>query len=181
MNKFDKSLLDNIPGLSCIENYLIFVLKQENYTYNFLFYKSFLSLYKIIKEFVNSNVSYASFYLIERLQKTAKESEVINSEYMNSVEIPILKKNNHLAISVSPSYINDKYNTTLWRDDHFILLKQDDNENYYYLNDVPRDTGIINIEMIKKIYTGNYFLFTLNNIDKYTEQENHIIFMCLCQ
>ena len=172
MNEYDKSLLNDTLGLSCIENYLIYALHEQNRKYAFLYYKSYISLLDIINEFANNRVAFSSFYFIDRLHKTAKENGVIISNYEKNSLIPNLSDSTeYLAISIEPEFIKNKYNTTLWRDDHFLLIKKQNNDNYYYLNDNPRDSGIINVNELHKIYSGTYFLFSLTKPKTYSIKE----------
>lgn len=174
MNGFEKTILNDIIGLSCIENYILYTLKQKAYNYAHLFYKNYLPFQRIVDEFVSNNGKYASFYCVERLQQTAKECGWINSEYAEASQFTThLSEDDYLAVAVKPWYIKQKYNTALWRGDHFILLKRLDNENYYYLNDIPRDSGVISVGTVEKIYADAYFLFSLNEVDECAERERH--------
>ena len=48
--------------------------------------------------------------------------------------------------------MKERYNIKPWREDHFILLYNDPNGIKKYLNDLPPDSGILDMSQILKIY-----------------------------
>ena len=160
----DKSILNNAHGLSCVENYLLFAMITENYDYKYLYYNSYLSFFDIACEFVENNAEYASFYRIPRLQEIAKKNNLVDINYYKNADfLENINLDNYTAIIVDSEYVKAKYNTKSWRNDHYILIFSKDAQTFYYLNDNPRDTGIIHLSELKKIYTGGYISFSLKN------------------
>ncbi len=164
---FDSTLLNGILGLSCIENYILYALAEHGYNYTFLYGKSYVPFNTVAFDFLYKNAAYASYDSIERLQKSVKDMGVIISEYNFAPEsIPDTDSSEYLAVSVSSDYITQKYGSKLWRDDHFILLKGSGENEYFYLNDIPRDCGTIKKDIVKSIYTGTYFRYSIISPEK---------------
>lgn len=161
---FDKTELNNVLGLSCIENFFLYALKNESYDYKHLYYLSYLSLCDIASEFINNGVDYASFYKITRLQELAKNHNLIVMKYFRNTNFyNNINDCDYTAITVKPEYIKEKYKTELWRNDHYILISQIDSEKFHYLNDNPRDSGNISFRELENIYAGEMIGFTIKN------------------
>lgn len=172
MKGFDLNLLDGIYGLSCVENYFLYFLKEQGYSYIPFFFDSYLSFETIIKEFVENKAEYSSFYRMTRLQKLAAEYGLIDitSKQDKKVRLADDRHFEYAAIQVKPSFIREKYERNLWREDHFILLKKVE-QTLFYLNDIPRDTNTITYEEIDQIYDGKFLKFSIKKaIDKDLEK-----------
>lgn len=172
MKGFDLNLLDGIYGLSCVENYFLYFLKEQGYSYIPFFFDSYLSFETIIKEFVENKAEYSSFYRMTRLQKLAAEYGLIDitSKQDKKVRLADDRHFEYAAIQVKPSFIREKYERNLWREDHFILLKKVE-QTLFYLNDIPRDTNTITYEEIDQIYDGKILKFSIKKaIDKDLEK-----------
>jgi len=168
--KYDKSILDSVLGLSCIENYLLYILKSREYNFSLLFYRSFLPFDKIVDEFIQENASYASFYQIERIQEVARKDGVIDFNYIQSDSLAYTDKEDYLTAKIKPEYIQFKYNTSLWRDDHYFLINQIDEFNFAYLNDTPRDSGVISKDELEQNYAGACITITINQLDSFNKK-----------
>ncbi|MCL2591946.1 MAG: hypothetical protein FWD82_01150 [Defluviitaleaceae bacterium] len=171
---FDKGKLSDLHGLSCIENFLLYILREEQYAYKDLFYKSFLHFDEIIDIFFEKKVEYASFYNIKRIQDVAKENNIINVNVNSCLEPLFLDKHDYICVMVKPEYIKEKYKTELWREDHYILLSKAENSNFYYLNDTPRDTGLLSFDELKNIFSEYVIAFDIN---KNTSNEMKKVFL----
>ena len=160
----DKSILNNIYGLSCVENYLLYAMTAEDYEYRPLYHGSYLSFCDVAVEFVENNALYASFYKIPRLHDIATENGLIAVRYLENADLlENININGYNIIMIKPEYIKSKYKTELWRDDHYMLISPKDSGNYHYLNDNPRDNGIISLEELKGIYAGKSINITIKN------------------
>ncbi len=152
--QFDKDLLNGIYGLSCIENYVLYILRREGFSYQYLYSQSGLSFGEILEEFVHRNARFSNFYRIKRLQNVAAENGLIQIMSDSRVDFPAMYKHDFVCIMVKPEYVKKKYHVDLWRDDHFILLSEMDESRFHYLNDTPRDAGVISSEELKRICSG---------------------------
>jgi len=164
--EFNKGLLAQIFGLSCIENYLLYAMKEQDYRYYPLYYHSFLSFGDIIHEFTENKAEFAFFYKIQRLHTTAENHGLICMEHHENVEdIPSgadqVNGSTYMAITVTPEYISGKYGAATWREDHYLLIRQNDEGDFYYLNDTPADSGKIDNRTLKNIFSGKVITFSL--------------------
>jgi len=162
--EFDKTMLNEIHGLSCIENFLLYAMKVEGYGYKHLYHYSHLSLCDIADEFIGNNARYTSFQKVRRLQELAAQNGLIEMKYLKHYDFERhIGDHRYTAVMVKPEYIAAKYKTELWRNDHFLLIRPKNSESYFYLNDNPRDSGIISLAELKSIYAGEMIGFTVRN------------------
>ncbi len=150
--EFDKSLLDHLHGLSCIENYVLYLLRKEGFPYQYLYYQSYLSFREIADDFVYGDTQYAYFYKVKRLQNLAVETGSIQIQSCEKLDLDFICSHDYICVMVKSEYIKEKYNVDLWREDHYILLSNMDGFRFNYLNDTPRDVGIISFSELKQIY-----------------------------
>lgn len=156
-DKFSKDGLMDGYALSCVESYVLYLLKIREPQWRAIFYKSYMSFTNILDEFIYNNAEYARFTSIERLQITGQELGLINYSYIKKEILSSeLEHKDSLIICINPEYIKQRYGTNLWRDDHFILIKKGEDGDYFYLNDNPKDDGELSKEQIIRIYTGKY-------------------------
>ena len=159
--KLSKDLFHDAAGLSCIENYVLYAMATEGYPYPYLYYKSYLPLSGIITEFMGGK-KYESFYTIERLQQVAVENHLIRTYRYETVGFDRLDSHDFNCIMVRPEYIQKKYGSSLLRDDHYILLGPGKAANTYtYVNDTPRDIGVITVSELRDISAGKMFCFDI--------------------
>lgn len=159
--EFDKELLNNLHGLSCIENFVLYILGKEGFSYRYLYFQSYLSFNEIAEEFVYRNARYAYFYKVKRLQNIAMENGVIQIQSGDKLDLNFVRNHDYVCMMVKPEYIKDKYNVELWREDHYILLSDADGFQFNYLNDTPRDVGVISFDELKQIYGGDMIVIDI--------------------
>ncbi|HEY5588711.1 MAG TPA: acyl carrier protein [Candidatus Paceibacterota bacterium] len=173
--ELNRSDLENILGLSCIENYFLYALKKHTEKYSLIFLQSYLSFEEIIEEFCINKAEYAYFYKIPRLQTIAENYSIIKFKHQNISDFFLMvDEYNFICIAVNPEYIEQKYKTNLWRNDHYILLSKKDDSNFYYLNDSPRDNGIINIRDVRKIYNNEVIGFSYIDCFSNVQQQDFL-------
>lgn len=159
--KLAKDIFNDIAGLSCLENYLLYVLITENYPYQYLYYKSYLLLPTIIASFLHGN-KYESFYTIERLQQIAAENHLIRIHRYEDSDFSHFQSHDFNCIMVRPEYIKEKYGIDLLRDDHYMILCPAENtDEYAYINDIPRDIGVIKYSEMERVSAGKMFCFDI--------------------
>ncbi|GFI46780.1 hypothetical protein IMSAGC019_02100 [Lachnospiraceae bacterium] len=152
--EFDKELLNGLHGLSCIENFVLYILKKEGFSHQCLYYQSYLPFSEIAKELIYKKTSYAYFYRVKRIQNVAAESGIIQMQTRSELDLDFICNHDYVCVMVKPEYMKDKYNVGLWREDHYILLADAGGFQFYYLNDTPRDAGIISFDLLRQIYGG---------------------------
>ena len=148
-------------GLSCVENLFLYLLKSEGVEYESLFWESFLPYHVIEQAFTANKCSYASFSLIRRIQDLAEDEGMAKLYRVNDDSIPEGDENQYLLMMVTPEFSQQKYNKPLWRNDHYIIVSRQDSEKYLYLNDNPRDSGVLTAEELKRYYGGKAILVDL--------------------
>lgn len=163
----NKSLFDRGLGLSCIENYLLYILDYLKVDYRFLYAKSYIPISDVIQSlYINKN-SFAYFDGIPRLQNTASEWELVRLSQETDLE-SILTNDFYSCIRVTPQFIRERYTRELWRDDHFIMLCEDMDNNFLLLNDNPRDLIELDRIQLNEVFSKNAICFevlTCNDVE----------------
>ena len=144
-------------ALSCIENYLIYLLSQKKYTWEYIYYKSFIKLKEIIRG-LNSGQGFSNYKGVERLQVIAEDLGLVSlKEFPCNTNLSSFTKKWY-AIQVTNQFMLKKYNYRPWRDDHHILMHNIFRNNQVeYLNDVPLDTGIMDMTEAQKFWRNYCF------------------------
>jgi|GEM_PF-1811205 len=175
---FDKTKFINGCALSCVENYLLYLLNINEIKYDYLFYKSYKSFDEIMYDFFINKMEYAFYKGISRLQDVASDLGLCKlMEYDTNDPDIILNDERVVAICVKSDFIEKKYGRSLWRDDHFILINKNIKSEYQYLNDNPLDVGYFSKLELYEIYNGIIICFgiDINNfkyINKFELLEN---------
>jgi len=159
LNKFS---LDGIHSLSCIESYVLAVLHSNLHNADFLYYQSFLPFAEIYDEFFDRNTLYAYFTGFPRVQDIAREKHIIELNIEKNVDFEsVFHDEKYVCIGVSPAYLIRKYGEKAWRDDHYILVFKQDKSNCFYINDNPRDDGIISAQELQSAFSGQIIRFEM--------------------
>lgn len=168
----DKSYFDNIFGLSCVENLLLYILNSQDYSYKYLYYDSYIPLNRIIESFISKKESYANFTQISRIQDTAKNHGLIaQNNYNKFCDIPC-EEDAWVCVMVKPEYIRFKYSVNLLRNDHFVLLADKTSAGYVFVNDTPRDFGLITTDELPMINDNIAISFSIiKDVDDYLKDE----------
>lgn len=160
-----QGLIRQNKGLSCVENYVLHIFYENALCPDILYYQSGISFADIVSCFENGE-TYAVFSGIDRLQHIAYELGIIDYQYLASSSLPddlALTDKSYVMVCVTPSYISEKYQEKLWRDDHYILLTEKVSDNTYsYVNDRPFDQGEMSYEELKQIYHGSVIHVQVN-------------------
>ena len=127
-----------------------------------MFFNSFLPLQDIYNEILINNKNYVTFFAVERLYDTARKLQLIQMDiYQGANFIEFFEYYDYCCVQIKPEYICKRYNTKMWRDDHYILLFPRKNNVYFFLNDSPRDFGEIEYNELEKIYDGHAVAFNI--------------------
>ncbi len=165
MKKIDMNIdfLKNNHGLSCVENLVMYILKANNITFQYLFFESFLTYSEIENAFATQKQTYATFNIIPRIQNVAEKEGIIKMVLLNHSDIPQLNSDYYMMVMVSPEFEKNRYNKELWRDDHYILVSPNSDTEYNYINDNPLDIGKISMNELKKYYNGKAIFIDISN------------------
>ena len=150
-------------ALSCIENYLLYLISQKNYTWEYIYYKSFALLSDIITGF-SGDQDYSNYKGIERLHNVAADLGMVKIFRLPSSTNLKELNDKWYAIQVSTDYMVQKYNFKPWRDDHHILMHNlSKSGEVEYLNDVPSDAGVISIDEAQKLSVGEIVILSVED------------------
>lgn len=164
--KADKSLFGSTLGLSCVENYLLYIYILQGYDYRYLYSKSFISMSDIVSAFCDDSAQYAYFDKIPRLQDVAVEQGLLTHTVEKDFKASV-NQYDYCCIGVSQRFVNEQYGRDLWRDDHFILLCEEKEDEWICLNDNPRDCLSIQKSNMPNIYGGQSVCFQiLSDLDE---------------
>lgn len=154
----DKSLLNQILGLSCLENYLLYIMKECGYHYQALYAESFVSFSDIATTLFDEAVPYAYFHKIPRLQATARKKNLLSMAITKNIEEGV-SQYDYCCIKVHPDFVIERYGRKPWRDDHYILLCEQRDHKWICLNDNPRDIIELNSDILSHAYAGKTICF----------------------
>lgn len=175
--KLSKDIFNKVVGLSCIENYLLYVLVAENYPYQYIYYKSYISLADIIISFIDGE-QYETFHTVNRLNSVAAFEGLINIRRFNDADFKHFNSYDFNCIEIKPEYVTKKYGQSSCRDDHYILLSSgNDSEQYFYINDVPRDIGNISKEKLNAVCARNIFCFDIRETPDDKQKKRFLIYL----
>lgn len=152
----DLSRFNAFHGLSCVENYLLYVLSVNNYEYKHLYAQSYISFSGIVNYFFNEKKLYEYFDSIPRLQTTAGEYDIISIKTTEKPFSDIDPEHGYYLLRLCPEYTEETYGESTWRSDHYVLLAGCNNSTWSYINDTPRDYRILSSSEMLNAYTGTY-------------------------
>lgn len=153
-------------GLSCVENYLLYLFNKNKIPINCVFYQSGVSPSDILQHIINGE-RYATFSGVDRLQCVAQKMGMSDYQF---IRLPMISKDSirmgetNTLVCVTPTYVREKYGDSLWRDDHYILLTtQTAPSQFTYLNDFPYDQGTISLDELGHVYQGSLIYVRMLN------------------
>lgn len=169
MKQFNISNLKNEYGLSCIEDYILYLLSEKKSEWEGIFCESFLCFDKVL-EFISHGQSYSHFTGVPRLQETAEKLGLIKLTFINDEIFSYeLVKNEIFLFQVSEEFIKEKFNKVFWRNDHFMLFQYRGDGEFDYINDIPSCVGKISTLKMSEIYAKTIIKIDIceNSYDDY--------------
>ena len=153
----DEKYFTNTLGLSCIENYLLGLLKMQGIEPCYLFYDSVLSLDELFDCFIDKGMKYEYFRGIKRLQSLAIKHGIISystvSDPFSEADYKTTANNEYILVRAKSEYIADVFHHKSWRNDHFVLLYSLDG-NLFCFNDSTKSSALV--ENFEDLYDGEY-------------------------
>ncbi len=160
MNKLVFSQLNT--GLSCVENYVLALHKARCMSPVCLYYQSGISFQKVIRCFASGDL-YASFSGVDRLHTLAKHFGMISFDFMTDMPDITELKDPYILWCVAPEFVSERFHSSMWRDDHFIMLANTDTpETYQYWNDIPAAEGTITLQELCDAYHNKCIAVSLH-------------------
>ena len=153
-----KALFDGGLGLSCLENYLLYIMAHLKFDCRILYAYSYITMSEIARAFFDEKITYAHFDKISRLQGITCDFGIIKLTSIDSIK-EIDTCNGYCCIRVNSRFFEKHYVRESWRGDHYILLCNKLNDGYLILNDIPRAVIEMNSEQLLAVFDGNIFCF----------------------
>lgn len=85
--KFQESYFHNEYGLSCVEDYIIYILCKDTSDWPKIFYKSYYDIEEILNYLLFEGQEYSSIKFIERIQTTLINDGMLGLIQLNLEEI----------------------------------------------------------------------------------------------
>ena len=153
--------LGNKLALSCVERQLLYILEANQVNSNILFVESYSSVETILDYFMNEDMKYVEFNIFNRLQHIASEKGIIDIEYVEVRDEDFINKYEYILLGADIEFLKKTYGSSVWSDEHYVLITQKDADTYYYLNDSPYDERIISKEEMHELSTSSAIGITL--------------------
>lgn len=173
--------LQNEYGLSCVENYSLLYMAQNINNWKLIFYQSYLPFDAIV-DAIFEGQTYSTFFGIKRLHKVAEEAGILEINRYNCDAMQLKQiRCDLLMLQVKPKYMEEKYHKSTWRDDHYIAVKKKSEKSFWYINDLPADSGVLSSDEVEEVFAGRAIAIkghsaNLSEVDVfYREAYKHII------
>lgn len=160
----NKDYFKDLHGLSCVENYFLYLLYLRNEPYIWLYSESFVPFKRVYKDFIENSARYESYGSVTRLHDSAKGRGLIKLDYVKDnnltemkPQLDSLRPNEYMLIKISPEFIKNKFNSVKWRDDHFALLLKE-RDSITLINDSPAYAGLTEWDELDMAYDNTYII-----------------------
>ena len=156
MKKIDSSLFQDIFGLSCVENLVLYILRQSGKPFRYLYYDSFLTLFELERGFICKKDTFVDFKSIRKIQDIALDEGWIDMSFDDSFlwRESLVFDGEIRLIMVTPQFMLDKFQINAWRTDHYILTYVNEEHDYCFVNDHPPFCDIISSKEMSYYFAG---------------------------
>lgn len=161
-------MFENIYGLSCVENQVLSLLREQEMPFEQLYHNSAIPLENLFNSFLKNGTKLYNYYEMPRIQDELKEMGVISTAMHKTQDFGTLC--NRLAemrpcdrtlIRVKPDFTKQILNARGFRPDHFVSLMYH-GRNFLVLNDIPDRAMVLTGDKIKEIYDGQFLGISVN-------------------
>lgn len=160
-------MFEDIYGLSCVENQLLSILKENGNEISPFYHNSAIPLKELFFFFVLQGESPYSFYRIPRVQEELAalqlaELKLIRLASSGAVcrQVRSCKKGQYILVRVTPMCTKTLLNARGMREDHYVRVSPQ-GEQFLIQNDIPEKQLILTAAEFGEIYAGAYLKFTL--------------------
>ena len=119
--KFQESYFHNEYGLSCVEDYIIYILCKDTSDWPKIFYKSYYDIEEILNYLLFEGQEYSSIKFIERIQTTLINDGMLGLIQLNLEEIERIEPGDIFLMELKESATKELLNINTWRRDHYIM------------------------------------------------------------
>lgn len=150
---FREKYFQNEYGLSCVEDYIIYVLCKDTFDWPKIFYKSYCDIEEILNYLLFEGQEYSSIKFIERIQTTLVNDGMLELIQLNLEKIEGAELEDYFLMELKESATKELLNINAWRSDHYIMCYKNTSGRYAYVNDRPYITGNLECSELQK-YAG---------------------------
>ncbi len=169
-------LLENIFGISCVENYYLSVLKFLDLPFQSVFYKSYVPLLQTVHDFIDNKFTYLQYYKLERVFVTGKKIGLMQMHSFDSSFDSFMKvlENNiinglPLLAMVDYNKLPKQGNIAPWREDHFVSVIGYSDTSVVFLDDTPTRKLEITKALFEDAFMSRYSYFDVLDENKHEE------------
>lgn len=167
--KFQESYFHNEYGLSCVEDYIIYILCKDTSDWPKIFYKSYYDIEEILNYLLFEGQEYSSIKFIERIQTTLINDGMLGLIQLNLEEIERIEPGDIFLMELKESATKELLNINTWRRDHYIIERENQRlDSSYNTPFAVKEAGFNMIDVrfgiIGRIKLGN--LIKIFPIDK---------------
>ncbi|MCM1187143.1 MAG: hypothetical protein NC251_10865 [Lachnoclostridium sp.] len=163
--KFKESYFHNEYGLSCIEDYIIYILCKDTFKWARIFYKSYFDIEEIINYLLFWGQEYSSINFIERIQDTLVQKGLLKLVCQNLKNMGDVDSKQFFLMELKSGATKELLDIDTWRSDHFVMVCKDAHDKYSYVNDRPYITGSFEFKDLLK-YAAKEYVFDIQVINK---------------
>lgn len=163
--KFQESYFHNEYGLSCVEDFIIYILCKDTFDWPKIFYKSYYDIEEILNYLLFEGQEYSSIKFIERIQTTLINDGMLELIQLNLEEIEGIEPEDIFLMELKENATKELLNINAWRSDHYIMCYKNTNGRYAYVNDRPYITGNLEYSELRK-YAGREHALIVQVINK---------------
>lgn len=160
-------MYENIHGLSCIENHVLALMRQNGEQIEHLYNDSAIPAINIYNSVVINDIKQEYFNNLKRVQNTLKDLNVIsftkkavpciNELYSNIREC---SNNEYILARVTPEFSRRVLKARALRSDHFVLIKIVDSD-FIVFNDIPECVLRIPITNFDEAFDKEFFKLSI--------------------
>lgn len=160
MDNLTKKDISEVYSVSCVERYVLAYLKKIGINIRLLYCNSYMSTDHLISDFTTKKETYANYGAMARIQDVASEFGIIVLEGRSEPNLDFLRQDDsEYLLEMKQGAFMSMYEKESWREDHFFYIKKKSDDTYLYLNDIPLQEKLIDINELTQLYNHRYIVF----------------------
>jgi hypothetical protein len=173
-NMFIEEKMCNEYGLSCIEDYVLYLLNCYVKNWRKIFFKSYIDFEEILNQIFLQNKEYSTIDFIERIQKTLNKEKILLYEEKPCECLEKIDVGDFFLLQIKPQATKELFHTVTWREDHYILVRRIGIDHFEYMNDRPFYNGTYSYKELMSIAEQNMIKIGIinDNLNTVIHDEN---------